>query len=120
MATARLVPMRWESSGLRSSSRAMEEGSKSASSTSAEEVMLEEGRSRWLRPFLLGSREVERGWDLVFFIGGEEMEAVEVGEEETTELAAVLAVAVAERLVGRDMKVIKRRALSSEAEQRKF
>lgn len=82
--------------------------------------MLEEGRSwRW-RPFLLGSS----GWDLVFFIGGEEMEeAVEVGEEERTEVAAAvlaLAVAVAERLVGRDMKVIKRRALSSEAEKRKF
>ena len=64
------------------------------------------------------------GWDLVFFIGGEEMEeAVEVGEEERTEVAAAvlaLAVAVAERLVGRDMKVIKRRALSSEAEKRKF
>lgn len=31
----------------------------------------------------------------------------------------MLAVALAERLVGRDMKVIKRRALSSEAEKRK-
>ena len=69
------------------------------------------------------------GWDLVFFIGGEEIEegGVEVGEEEEEEerkeeaavlvlvLALALAVAVAERLVGRDMKVIKRRrALSSE------
>lgn len=81
VATARLAPMRGESSGLRSSSRAMEEGSKSASSTAAEEVMLEEGRSWWWRPFLLGSSEVGIGWDLVFFIGGDEMEAVEVGEE---------------------------------------
>lgn len=66
-AEGRLQAAASASSGLRSSSRAMAEGSKSSSGK-----WWEEGGGGWgggWRPFL-GSREQATAWDLAFFIGG--------------------------------------------------
>lgn len=80
-----------ESSDLRSSSRAMEVGSKT---TSSEGLRLKSWWGWWWRPFL------------AFFMGGERVAMAATAVELLVAAAALLS--VVERLVGRDMKVIRR------------